>query len=104
MIKSIGSVTLTFRSMKCPIRFNSTQLVRTDIINDDVGVIYLNDPARLNALTVPMGKQFVKAVEEMNTAANEQKIRSCIVTGNGMILQCSQLYDCLLMDFSVIII
>ena len=49
----------------------------------------------MNALTVAMGDQFVQAVEEMVHAANDGKIRSCIVTGDGtlcIVLYCSLLY------------
>lgn len=52
-------------------------------IVDNVGVITLNDPARLNALTVEMGDQFKAVVDSFVVAAKEQKIRSVVVTGEG---------------------
>lgn len=45
-------------------RQNST-LVTSEIKNG-IGVITLNDPKRLNALTEQMGTQFVDTVNEMN--------------------------------------
>mmetsp|Transcript_19825 Transcript_19825/g.28511 ORF Transcript_19825/g.28511 Transcript_19825/m.28511 type:complete len:286 (-) Transcript_19825:61-918(-) len=62
-------------------RFASS-LVKTEI-QGDVGIITLCDAQRLNALTASMGHEFVKAVDKMNDAAASQKIRSCIVTGDG---------------------
>lgn len=58
------------------------ELVKVQIV-DNVGVIKLSDPNRLNALTVDMGEQFVSAVSQMTTAAKEQRIRAVIVTGDG---------------------
>lgn len=62
---------------------SNLKLVRTSYIEDTIGVIYLSDPMRLNALTVSMGAQFMEAVEEMVKASNSQKIRACIITGDG---------------------
>ena len=61
---------------------SATSLVRTEYIGS-TGVIYLSDPTRLNALTVSMGAQFMEAVDEMCQASDEQKIRACVVTGDG---------------------
>lgn len=65
---------------------SSTNLVRSEVIahkNSGVGIIRLSDPMRLNALTVDMGKDFVRAVELMQHKAKNQEIRCCIVTGEG---------------------
>ena len=64
---------------------NIPTLVRTEFIGS-TGIIYLSDPTRLNALTVAMGSQFVNAVEEMRLASEDQKIRACIITGDGNII------------------
>jgi enoyl-CoA hydratase/carnithine racemase len=52
-------------------------------VNNGVGVIVLNDPKKLNALTEDMGYQFVDAVSMMKRASQDQLIRSCIITGSG---------------------
>jgi len=57
-------------------------LVKIDYV-DKIGIISLNDPGRLNALTVTMGTQFQAAVNEIIEASHSQKIRGCIVTGSG---------------------
>lgn len=63
-------------------RFSS--LVETSVLTSEkVGIIALNDPQRLNALTEPMGTEFTAAVKKMNGLAANQSIRSCIITGNG---------------------
>ena len=60
----------------------SAPLVRSEILGN-VGIIYLSDPSRLNALTVEMGEQFLLAVDTMIAAGNTKSIRSCIITGDG---------------------
>lgn len=60
----------------------SSQFVNTRIENE-IGIITLSDPARLNALTVNMGEEFKKAVTQFTIAAKEQKIRAVVVTGDG---------------------
>lgn len=64
---------------------NSTSkaFVRTEFKNN-VGIIYLCDPTRLNALTVEMGNQFITAVDEMITRANKKEIRTVVITGEGI--------------------
>ena len=64
-------------------RLSTNSLVKT-AVEGPVGKIILNDPARLNALTVDMGQQFVNAVREMTDLALSQQIRACIITGEGM--------------------
>lgn len=58
------------------------QFVKTRIENE-IGIITLCDPARLNALTVNMGENFKAAVAEFTVAAKEQRIRAVVVTGEG---------------------
>lgn len=61
---------------------NATTLVETSI-TDNIGLITLNDPARLNALTVEMGDAFLVAVDQMIAAAKQQQVRAVVVTGKG---------------------
>lgn len=61
-------------------------LVKASYVGN-VGVIQLNDPSKLNALSVELGKQFVVAVREMVHASNMQQIRSCIIKGSGRRMQ-----------------
>ena len=61
--------------------FNSS-LVETSKMGT-VGVITLNDPKRLNALTVEMGESFTAAVNSFAVEAREQRIRSVVITGAG---------------------
>lgn len=64
------------------VRGLSSQLVETSSAGS-VGIITLNDPSRLNALTVEMGEQFSEAVEYFSKEARDQRIRSIVVTGSG---------------------
>lgn len=64
------------------VNYTSKSLVES-YVKDHVGVIVLNDPKKLNALTEDMGVQFVGCVNIMKKNAEEQKIRSCIITGAG---------------------
>lgn len=50
---------------------------------DNIGIIELNDPDRMNAMTVEMGEAFKAAVERYSILASEQKIRAVIVKGKG---------------------
>lgn len=49
-------------------------LVTSEIVNN-IGIITLNDPKRLNALTANMGEQFVAHVNNMN-----EVLAACVVT------------------------
>lgn len=69
------------------VRRSLSSLVRTEV-KDKIGFIYLSDKEKLNALTVPMGEQFMGAVKEMTALANAQEIRSCIVAGDGNFVCC----------------
>ena len=60
----------------------SSEFVKTKIENE-IGIITLSDPKRLNALTVAMGENFRSAVAELTQAAKEQRIRAVVVTGEG---------------------
>ena len=60
----------------------TSRLVETSF-KDKVGIIQLNDVARMNAMTVEMGESFKKVVSVMREAADEQKIRACVIVGNG---------------------
>jgi enoyl-CoA hydratase/carnithine racemase len=60
----------------------ATSLVEVSVV-DRIGLITLNDPARLNALTVDMGDAFVVAVDQMTAAAKQQQVRAVVVTGKG---------------------
>ncbi len=71
-----------FTKIRCNISNRAIQSVKTSFI-DNVGVITLSDPVRLNALTVEMGESFKAAVDLMTVAADEQRIRAVVVTGEG---------------------
>ena len=58
------------------------KLVQTDVRNN-IGYITLSDPAKLNALTEAMGNEFTEAVDKMCVEAQKQRIRACIITGEG---------------------
>ena len=61
---------------------SANSLVQTHVRNN-IGYITLSDPTKMNALTEAMGKEFTSAVESMCTEAREQRIRACIITGQG---------------------
>lgn len=95
-------------SMVPGVRRSASGLVTSEI-RGQVGILTLNDPARLNALTAAMGEEFTAAVDEMNMVGMctwkyksyhhflisrvaclfdlqevaKQNIRTCIVTGAG---------------------
>jgi enoyl-CoA hydratase/carnithine racemase len=60
----------------------SGDFIKISIV-DQVGVITLSDPGRLNALTVDMGESFKSAVAALTVAAKDQLIRAVVVTGDG---------------------
>jgi len=67
-------------------QFNSnirqcSNLVKSHLVNDSqVAVLTLNNPAKLNALTEPMGDALIERVEELRTMPD---IRATIITGEG---------------------
>lgn len=74
--RSLGSL-----KFNCSIT-TSKKYVKTSFV-DDIGVIIMSDPKRLNALTCEMGKEFTESVYQMREAAEEQRIRACILMGEG---------------------
>lgn len=58
------------------------EFIKISII-DEVGLITLSDPGRLNALTVNMGESFTSAVAALTVAAKDQLIRAVVITGDG---------------------
>eukprot|EP00996_Jenningsia_fusiforme_P002004 NODE_2852_length_1105_cov_62.191288_g2616_i0.p1 GENE.NODE_2852_length_1105_cov_62.191288_g2616_i0~~NODE_2852_length_1105_cov_62.191288_g2616_i0.p1 ORF type:complete len:302 (-),score=46.53 NODE_2852_length_1105_cov_62.191288_g2616_i0:136-1041(-) len=55
-------------------------LVKRDSQNSKVAIVELNDPERLNALSVEMGKQFESAIA---TLRSDSDVRAVVVTGSG---------------------
>lgn len=55
-------------------------LVQTTLLDGGVACLTLNDPDRLNALTVPMGEAFQHAVRELGRRAD---VRAVVLTGAG---------------------
>jgi enoyl-CoA hydratase/carnithine racemase len=51
---------------------NNSNLVTCEIVGNGVAKVTLNDPLRLNALTVQMGEAFVSVMEEVFI---EQKVK-----------------------------
>jgi len=58
-----------------------SNLVKTHMENDNqVAIITLNNPSKLNALTEPMGEALIKQVEEVKAMPD---VRATIITGAG---------------------
>ena len=69
-------------SKSSSIRFSSS-LVQKKITDDKIGVITLNDPKRLNAMTYDLGIEFKSVIQECIKDVEDQRIRSLILTGAG---------------------
>jgi len=66
--------------MRMQIR-HCSNLVKTHLENDNqVAIITLNNPSKLNALTEPMGDALIKQVEEVKAMPD---VRAAIITGAG---------------------
>lgn len=67
----------------------SSALVRSEVIHShdsngkNIGIIYLSDKLKLNALTIDMARDFKQVVNDMKQKAISQEIRACIITGDG---------------------
>lgn len=83
-MKSSVRLLLSYSAMRILTARLSTSLVVSEV-KDRIGFIRLNDPSRMNALTVEMGDEFLTAVDRMIRAAHNQDIRACIVTGAGIL-------------------
>ena len=62
---------------------SSEELVTVETVADGVAKVTLNDPARLNALSVDMGKHFRERIEELREAAASGDVRAVVLTGAG---------------------
>merc|ERR1712013_18802 len=73
--KRIPRMMMRMQSRHC------SNLVNFHLENDNqVAIITLNNPSKLNALTEPMGEALIKQVEEVKTKPN---VRAAIITGAG---------------------
>jgi hypothetical protein len=70
-----GARSLTTPSAPIPAPPSSHHLV-TSTIKEEIGVITLCDPSRLNALTQEMGEQFVTHVEQMKKVHPSSRVLS----------------------------
>ena len=53
-----------------------TKKIETDILDESkIGIIRLKDPKKLNALTIEMGEEFLRAVDMLENEATNQRIR-----------------------------
>ena len=69
-------------SKSSSIRFSSS-LVQKKITDDKIGIVTLNDPKRLNAMTYDLGVEFKSVMQECIQDVEDQRIRSLILTGSG---------------------
>eukprot|EP01038_Epipyxis_sp_PR26KG_P012941 gene12941-17349_t len=78
-----------YRSISQQARILETRLIKTNYDeclsnrSNKIGVISFNDPKKLNALTVEMGDEFMKAVAYFDLLGKEKLINSLIITGEG---------------------
>ena len=57
-----------------------TNVLKTEIV-DDIAILTLNDPERLNALSMDMISELHKQVKSINSG--ELKVRCAVLTGAG---------------------
>jgi len=73
---------LTFTAAARCLSASAEPLVTTHVTKEKVGIITLNNPAKLNAMTVDLGDEFEQAVQTFKQMGRDQ-LRAVVLTGAG---------------------